>query len=414
MRRVVVTGLGVVCPCGNDVATAWPAVVAGRSGIGPITRFDASTLPVRIAGEVRDYSPGPVLHDPREVKRLDAFIQYAMTAAYEAVRDAGLPTDQPLGDRAGVYIGTGIGGIEEITRGALTVQAGGYRTLSPFFIPRSLVNLAAGQVAMRFGARGPSLCISTACATGNHSIGEAWRAIRSGEADLIIAGGTEASIVPLGMAGFVAMKAMSKRNDDPTTACRPFDRDRDGFVMGEGGAVLLLEEWSHAVARGARIYAELGGYGTTNDAHHMTAPRPDGMQAARCMHHALRDAAVRVDEVEYINAHGSSTPLNDPTETLAIKQLFGEHAYRVPVSSTKGYYGHALGASGAFEAAISALTIARGWIPPTLNLETPDVGCDLDYVPQHGREVSPKVVLSNSFGFGGINAALVMKQAAAL
>jgi 3-oxoacyl-[acyl-carrier-protein] synthase II len=410
MRRVVVTGLGVVCPCGNDVATAWPAVVAGRSGIGPITRFDASTLPVRIAGEVRDYSPGPVLHDPREVKRLDAFIQYAMTAAYEAVRDAGLPTDQPLGDRAGVYIGTGIGGIEEITRGALTVQAGGYRTLSPFFIPRSLVNLAAGQVAMRFGARGPSLCISTACATGNHSIGEAWRAIRSGEADLIIAGGTEASIVPLGMAGFVAMKAMSKRNDDPTTACRPFDRDRDGFVMGEGSGIVVLESLDHALARGARIYAEVVGYGNTNDAHHITSPPPGHEGAARCMSLALRSAGMVAEDVDYINAHGTSTPANDGNETQAIRTVFGAHADKLLVSSTKSVTGHLLGAAGGIEAVFTVLALAQGVAPPTATLENADPACDLDYVPRESRAAPLRAALSNAFGFGGTNAVLLFRR----
>ena len=410
MRRVVVTGLGVVCPCGNDVATAWSAVVAGRSGIGPITRFDASTLPVRIAGEVRGYEPGPVLHDPREVKRLDLFIQYAMTAAYEAVRDAGLPLDAPLGDRAGVYVGTGIGGIEEITRGALTVAAGGYKTLSPFFIPRSLVNLAAGQIAMRFGARGPSLCISTACATGNHSIGEAWRAIRSGDADVIIAGGTEASIVPLGMAGFVAMKAMSKRNDDPATACRPFDRDRDGFVMGEGAGVVVLESYEHAMARGARIYAELVGYANTNDAHHITSPPAGHEGAARCMALALKSAGLRPEDVDYINAHGTSTPANDGNETQAIRTVFGAHADRLAVSSTKSVTGHLLGAAGGVEAAFSILALAHGVLPPTATLQNADAACDLDYVPGASRPAPLRAALSNAFGFGGTNAVLLFQR----
>jgi len=272
---------------------------------------------------------------------------------------------------------------------------------------------ASCNMAIEFGVTGPNSTNAMSCASGSMAIGEAFRQIRDGYADVMLAGGSEAPLATLCFGAFALIRAMSTRNDDPARASRPFDKDRDGFVMGEGGAVLLLEEWSHAVARGARIYAELGGYGTTNDAHHMTAPRPDGAQAARCMRNALLDASVSVEQIDYINAHGSSTPLNDPTETLAIKQVFGDHAYRIPVSSTKGYYGHALGASGAFEAAISALTISRGWVPPTLNLETPDVGCDLDYVPQHGREINPKVVLSNSFGFGGINAALVLKRATA-
>ncbi len=410
MRRVVVTGLGAVSPCGNNVPSTWAQVCAGRSGIGPITKFDASTWPVRIAGEVKDFDIGPVVRDKKEVKRLDLFTQYALTAAWEAVLDAGLDPQAPLGDRAGVYVGTGIGGIDEIAKGAVRFEAEGYRGLSPFFVPRSLTNLAAGQIAMRFGARGPSLCISTACATGNHSIGEAWRVIRAGDADLVIAGGTEAAVVPIGVAGFMVMKALSKRNDDPATASRPFDRDRDGFVMGEGAGLLVLEELEHARARGARIYAEVIGYGLTNDAHHITAPPPGHTGAVRCMRMALASAGLAAGDIDYINAHGTSTPANDINETQAIHTVFADHARSLLVSSTKSMTGHLLGAAGGIEAVFCSLALHQGLVPPTATLENPDPECDLDYVPGVARPAPIRTALSNAFGFGGTNAALIFRR----
>jgi len=412
-RRVAITGIGCVTPIGIGVEALWQGLRAERSAVVAATRFDASIYRSQCAAQIDGFDATQWI-DAKRVKRFDRFSEFAVVSALLALRDGNLDVANEDRDRVGAMMGTALGGVGYAEAQAARFLRGGLREVDATLALAVFGGSASCNMAIEFGVSGPNSTNAMSCASGAMAIGEAFRQIRDGYADVMLAGGSEAPLATLCFGAFALIRAMSTRNDEPARASRPFDKDRDGFVMGEGGAVLLLEEWSHAVARGVRIYAELGGYGTTNDAHHMTAPRPDGMQAARCMHHALRDAAVRVDEVEYINAHGSSTPLNDPTETLAIKQLFGEHAYRVPVSSTKGYYGHALGASGAFEAAISALTIARGWIPPTLNLETPDVGCDLDYVPQHGREVSPKVVLSNSFGFGGINAALVMKQAAAL
>ena len=407
MKRVVITGLGLVSPVGNDVSTAWGNLSAGRTGIGPITRFDASDWPVFVAGEVKGFDPEPVL-DRRSLKRLDAFTQYALVAAHQALTDAGLPTDDALGDRAGVYVGSGIGGLSEIYSGAVGLHEHGYKALSPFFIPKALTNLAAGQIAMRFGARGPSLCITTACATGNHSIGEAWRVIRGGDADVVIAGGAEAGISALGVAGFMVMKALSKRAD--SSASRPFDVDRDGFVMGEGAGILVLESLDHALERGARIYAELAGYGLTNDAHHITAPAPGGEGAVRCMAMALRSAGLQPEDVDYINAHGTSTPHNDATETEAIKTAFGAHAYKLLVSSTKSMTGHLLGAAGGLEAVVTALALYEGIVPPTINLENPDPACDLDYVPGQARRVDIDVALSNAFGFGGTNATLAFRR----
>ena len=411
MHRVVVTGLGALSPVGNSVPATWDSLCAGRSGLALITRFDTTDWPVRIAGELKGFDPGEAI-DRKAMKRLDPFIQYALVAAHEAVRDAGLDPDAPLGDRAGVYVGSGIGGISDIYDTSVAMVGGGYKNVSPFFIPKALTNLAGGQIAMRYGARGPSLCVSTACATGNHMLGEAWRVLRSGDADLIIAGGAEAAICPLGLAGFMVMKALSKRNDDPATASRPFDVDRDGFVMGEGAGVVVLETLEHATRRGAPIYAELVGYGLTNDAHHITAPSPGGEGAQRCMAMALRSAGLRPDEVGYINAHGTSTPANDVTETQAVKAFFGDHAYKLMMSSTKSMTGHLLGAAGGLEAVITCKALQSGWIPPTSTLSTPDPECDLDYVPGVARQARVSVALSNAFGFGGTNSTLAFRAGA--
>lgn len=408
MRRVVVTGLGAVTPCGNDVGSCWDAMVAGRSGAGPIQHFDASRYPVRIAAEVKGFDAEAHL-GKKQARRLDLFTQYAMVAAFEAAKQAGVEPCE--GDpRRGIYVGTGIGGIGEIVNGSRLFAEEGVRGLSPFFIPRALTNMATGQLAIHFGAQGPALCVSTACATGNHSIGEAWRVIREGEADIVFAGGAEAAVNPLGVNGFAVMKALSKRNDDPATASRPFDLERDGFVMGEGAGILVLEELEHARQRGATILAELVGYGLTNDAWHDTAPAPGGAGAIRCMAMALRSARMQAEEVDYINAHGTSTPQNDVNETQAIKTLFGDHARKLMVSSTKSVTGHLLGAAGGVEAVASVMALHTGIVPPTANLHTPDPACDLDYVPLTARECRPRVVLSNAFGFGGANAALIFRR----
>ena len=408
MHRVVITGLGVVSPCGNDVPSTWDALISGRSGVAGITHFDASDWPVRIAAEVKNFDAGRVL-DRKLVKRMDLFAQFAMVAAHEAVVDAGLDPDQPLGDEAGVYVGSGIGGISEIEDNARILDHEGWKSISPFFIPKALTNSAAGQIAMRYGARGPSLCVSTACATGNHSLGEAWRVLRCGDAELVIAGGTESAIVPVGVVGFMIVKALSKRNEDPTTASRPFDLDRDGFVMGEGAGVVVMETLEHAQRRGARIYAELVGYGLTNDAYHITAPSPGGEGAVRCMRMALRSAGLQPEDVDYINAHGTSTPQNDVTETQAMKTVFGEHARKLLVSSTKSMTGHLLGAAGGLEAVVTVKTLLHGLVPPTSTLRTADPDCDLDYVPLVARQAPVRVALSNAFGFGGKNSTLAFK-----
>ena len=415
-RRVVVTGLGCVSPCGLDALSTWDAVVAARSGIGPITRFDASDYQSRIAGEVRGFD-GEARLGGRATRRLGLFMQYALAAADEAMADAGYDLGSlreggepgprwPVDHRFGVYIGSGIGGFPEIVEQAEELFRGGIRTVSPLFIPRSLINLAAGQVAIRYGARGPSLCVATACAVGNHAIGEAWRAIRDGDADVIIAGGTEASLTPLGYGGFMNMKALSRRNEEPTRASRPFDIDRDGFVMGEGSGVVVLEEYESARQRGARIYCELRGYGSTTDAHHVTAPSPGGAGAARAMARAMQTAGLNPEDIDYINAHGTSTPANDPAEIAAIRAALGESASRVMVSSTKSVTGHLLGAAGGLEAVITSLALYRGVVPPTANLERPDPECALDCVPLVAREVRIRAALSNGFGFGGTNAVL--------
>lgn len=383
-------------------------MVEGRSGVTAVSRFDASTFTVRIAAEVKGFDAEAAL-GKKLARRVDLFTQYAMVASAEACAQAGIAPSEGDPD-LGVYMGTGIGGFNEIITGARLFEQHGMKGLSPFFIPRALTNMAAGQIAMQFGAQGPSLCVSTACATGNHSIGEAWRAIRAGDAEMIIAGGAEAAITPLSLSGFAVMRALSKRNDSPLTASRPFDKDRDGFVMGEGAGVLILEELEHARARGATIYAELVGYGLTNDAHHDTAPAPGGAGAVRCMRMALKAAKMDIEAVDYINAHGTATPFNDSNETMAIKTVFGDHARRLCVSSTKSVTGHMLGAAGGVEAVAAVQALYTGIVPPTANLNTPDPECDLDYVPNTARELRPKVVLSNAFGFGGANAALIFKR----
>lgn len=419
MRRVVVTGLGCVSPCGIGVDPTWRSMVDARSGIGLIQTFDASTWRVKIAGEVHGFDPETALGS-KAVRRLGRFMQFALVAADEAMADAGYDLAHvdggsgtgawPVGDEFGVYIGSGIGGLPEIVEGAVDLDREGPKAISPFFIPRSLINLATGGVAIRYGARGPSLVHATACAVGNHAIGEAFRAVAMGDADVILAGGAEAGISPLGLTGFMNMKALSTRNEAPAEASRPFDRDRDGFVMSEGSGVVVLESLDHALARDARIYAELVGYGATTDAHHVTAPAPGGAGAARCMRRALASARLPVEAVDYINAHGTSTPANDPAETAAIRTAFGAHADRLVVSSTKGVTGHLLGAAGGLEAVATVKALHTGIVPPTANLWEPDPECDLDYVPREAREVRPRVALSNAFGFGGTNAVLVFRR----
>lgn len=408
-RRVAITGIGCVTPIGTGVNNLWQGLRAQRSAVVPATRFDASIYRSQCAAQIDDFDPTDWI-EAKRVKRLDRFSQFAVVSAILALKDGALDLAHVDRERVGAMMGTALGGVGYAEEQAARFMQGGLRAVDATLALAVFGGSASCNIAIEFGVSGPNSTNAMSCASGSMAIGESFRQIRDGYADVMLAGGAEAPLATLCFGAFALIRAMSTRNDDPSRASRPFDADRDGFVMGEGGAVLLLEEWEHAVARGARIYAELSGYGTTNDAHHMTAPLPEGTQAARCMRQALRDAAVAPTDVAYINAHGSSTPLNDPTETLAIKQVFGAHAYRIPVSSTKGYYGHALGASGAFEAAISALVIERGWMPPTLNLDTPAPGCDLDYVPLVGRDLSPDVVLSNSFGFGGINAALVLKR----
>jgi len=407
-RRVVVTGMGLVTPLGTGLEKTWKALCAGKSGIGRITRFDPTDYPCQIAGEVPDFDPAAFI-EKKEIKKMDTFIHYAVGASQMAVDDAGLKVTEENAERVGVYIGAGIGGLPAIERYHKILLEKGADRVSPFFIPMVIINLASGQVAIRLGARGPNSCAVTACATGNHCIGDAFRLIQRGDADVMLAGGTEATITPLAVAGFSAARALSRRNDDPTRASRPFDRDRDGFVLGEGAGVLVLEALETAQRRGARIYGEVVGYAMTSDAYHITAPPEGGEGAVRCMELAIKDAGVSKDEIGYINAHATST-IADKVETQAIKRVFGERAYRIPVSSTKSMTGHLLGAAGGVEAVFSVLAIHRGVVPPTINLEHPDPECDLDYVPERAREATVKVVLSNSFGFGGVNACLLFKR----
>ena len=408
-RRVVVTGVGLVSSLGIGTAATWEALCAGRSGIAGITRFDASAFASRIAGEVKSFDPLQFI-ERKDVKKMDVFIQYAIAASEFAVCDAGLRTSQPLGPEAGVFIASGIGGFSTIEREHQSLLRGGPRKISPFFIPSVIINLAAGQVSIRFGARGPNSATCTACSASAHAIGDAFEIIRRGAAELMIAGGSEAAITPLGVGGFAAMRALSTRNDEPERASRPFDQERDGFVIGEGAGVLVLEELERARRRGASIYAELVGYGMSADAFHVTAPAEDGDGAVRVMGAALRQAEIAPEQVDYINAHGTSTPYNDRLETLAIKRCFGAHASTVAISSTKSMTGHLLGAAGGLEAGITALAIRNQVAPGTINLENPDPDCDLDYVPNETRPLSIGYALSNSFGFGGTNASLLLKR----
>ncbi len=407
-RRVVVTGLGVVCPTGVTVADAWSGILAGRSGIGPITRFDTSAFTSRIGGEVKDFDVAAYL-SPKEARRFDTFIHYGLAAAKQAVADSGIEVTPENAERIGCVIGSGIGGLPLIEETYAAVTAGGIRKVSPFFVPGSIINMVAGLLSIEYGFKGPNLAIVSACTTSNHCIGEGGRLIEYGDADIIVAGGAESTISPLGVGGFMAARALSTRNDDPAAASRPWDRDRDGFVLGEGAGVLVLEEYEHARARGARIYCELTGYGMSADAHHITAPSEDGEGASRCMRNALRNAGTNLDEVDYINAHGTSTPLGDLAETIAVKRCFGDHAYRLAVSSTKSMTGHLLGAAGGIEAVFTALALRDQVAPPTINLAAPGEGCDLDYVPNTARPMKMTVALSNSFGFGGTNGTLVFR-----
>ena len=408
-KRVVITGLGCICPVGNNVKETWEALLAGKSGAGMITLFDASKHKTRFAAEVKGFDAA-ALFGPRDARKMDRFTQFAIAATQEALEQASLKIDESNRDRVGVLIGTGIGGIGIMMDQADVMRERGPERISPFLIPMMISDSAAGMLAIRLGARGPNMSIATACASGNNAIGEAAEMIRRGAADAMIAGGSEAAIVPLAMAGMNVMTALSTRNEDPQTASRPFDRERDGFLMGEGAGVLILESLEYAQARGANILAEVSGYGTTDDAHHISAPAENGAGAAISMKLALDDAALDIMDIGYINAHGTSTPLNDKSETAAIKTVFGEQAYQIPVSSTKSMTGHLLGASGAVEAAFVIMAIRKGILPPTINYHTPDPECDLDYVPNEPRKASPKNVMSNSFGFGGHNATLVISR----
>jgi len=408
-RRVVITGIGVITPLGCDVDVFWRHLLDGKSGIGPITRFDTTDFDCKIGGEARDFAPEKFM-PVKEVRRADRFTQFAVGASKMAVADAGLDLNIQDRNRIGVLIGSGIGGMETIENQARALFEKGPGRVSPFMIPMLIVNMASGYVSMLLGVKGPNLSVVSACATATHALGEAARAILHNDADVMIAGGTEAAVTALGYAGFCSMRAMSTRNHEPQRASRPFDRDRDGFVMGEGAGICVLESLEHARKRHARIYAEIAGYGITGDAYHMSAPAPDGEGAARAMVMALRHAEVNPSEIDYINAHGTSTPVGDRCETLAIKTVFGEYAKKVAVSSTKSMTGHLLGAAGAVETAICALAIRDGVVPPTINYETPDPDCDLDYVPNQARERNVRVCVNNSLGFGGHNATLVVKK----
>lgn len=408
-RRVVVTGLGIVSPIGLNVSENWASIIAGRSGIATITRFDASAMACQIAGEVKGFDATQYI-SPKEVRRMDTFIHYGLAAGIEAVRNAGLDTPLPDPTRIGVNIGAGIGGLPLIEETHSALLEGGPRKVSPFFIPGSIINMISGNLSIQFGFKGPNLAMVTACTTATHCIGESARIIEYGDCDIMIAGGAEAAVSPLGIAGFAAARALSTRNDDPATASRPWDAGRDGFVMGEGAGVLVLEEYEHAKARGATIYCEVAGYGMSGDAHHITAPCEDGEGASRCMINALRNAAANVDEVDYINAHGTSTPLGDIAEMIALKRALGEHAYKTAVSSTKSMTGHLLGAAGGVEAVYSALAVYHQVAPPTINLHDQDPQCDLDFVPNVAREMAIDLALSNSFGFGGTNGTLAFRR----
>jgi len=409
LQRVVVTGLGAVSPLGCGTEANWTALLAGRSGIGPITAFDSTSFPVRIAGEVRDFDPSAYI-EKKELKRVDRFAQLAIAAAQMAVDDAGLQVAPDEAPRVGVVVGVGMGGIATIEETVQTYLKEGLRRVSPFFIPRLIANMAPGHIAIRFGCLGVNYTPTSACASGGQAVGEAFRLIRYGEQDAVITGGAEAAVTPLGIGGFAVMRAMSTQNDTPERASRPFDRDRDGFVLSEGAGILIVESLSRAQARGARIYCELVGYGANGDAFHITTPAPEGRGAAECMRLALASGDIDPLAVDYINAHGTSTPYNDVNETQAIKSVFGEHAARIAVSSTKSMTGHLLGGAGGVEAIYTALTLHHGWIPPTINYDHPDPECDLDYVPNTARRAQVRVALSNSFGFGGANACVAFRR----
>jgi 3-oxoacyl-[acyl-carrier-protein] synthase II len=408
-RRVVITGMGMISPLGNDLASSWDAIANGRSGLGPITSFDASLFTTRIAGEIRDFDPTAYM-SPKDVKKMDAFIHYGIAASLMAMDDSGLEVTEANAERIGAIIGAGIGGILGIEEQTAKYLEGGPRKISPFYIPSTIINMLPGQLSIMKGIKGPSFSAVSACATSNHSIGMAMRMIQYGDADVMFAGGAERGSSPTSVGGFCSMKAMSTRNDDPAAASRPWDRDRDGFVLGDGAGILVLEEYESAKARGARIYCELVGFGASSDAYHMTAPSENGEGAARCMTMALKDAGVSPDQVGYLNAHGTSTPLGDLGETMAMKTAFGDHAYKMMVSSTKSMTGHLLGAAGGVEAIFSVLALRDNIIPPTINLHEAGEGCDLDYVPNTARQAKVDVVMSNGFGFGGTNGTLVFKR----
>ena len=409
LRKVVVTGVGCISPLGPDVQSTWEGLLAGRNGISPITRFEPGDLASRIAGQADDFDPELRLA-AKEARRMDRFIQLGLCAGLEAFEDCGIDLEKSDRDRVGVLIGAGIGGLETIENTTRVMLERGPRKVSPFYIPSSIINMVSGNLSIMLGLRGPNLAVVTACTTGTHAIGEAARMIALGDADVMIAGGTEAAVTPTSMAGFAAAKALSRRNDAPEHASRPWDRDRDGFVMGEGAGTLVIESLEHAKRRGARIYAELAGYGVSGDAHHMTQPAPGGEGAARCMRNALKNAGIDRQQVGYINAHGTSTPLGDLAETLAIKSVFANHAYNLMVSSNKSMIGHLLGAAGGVEAVATVLSLFHDVVPPTINLDGPDPDCDLDYVPAEAREAPIQAALSNSFGFGGTNGTLVFTQ----
>ncbi|ANB18289.1 beta-ketoacyl-ACP synthase II [Dokdonella koreensis] len=408
-RRVVVTGLGLLSPVGNDVATAWSNVLAGRSGIGPITHFDASTFPTRIAGEIRDFDPA-VYIPPKDVKKMDPFIHYGVAASLQALADAGLAPHEHDAERIGVAIGAGIGGIHTIEKTSITYHESGQRKISPFFVPSSIVNMASGQLSIMLGLKGPNIACVTACTTATHNIGLAMRMIQYGDADVMIAGGAEYATTGTAVGGFCSARAMSTRNEEPARASRPWDRDRDGFVLSDGAGILVIEDYEHAKKRGARIYCELAGYGMSGDAYHMTSPPEDGNGARRSMQIAIADAGANPDQVQYINAHATSTGVGDVAEVAAIKACFGDHAGKLMVSSTKSMTGHLLGAAGGVEAIFSILALRDGVVPPTINLDNPDEGCDLDFVPHTAREHGLDFVLSNSFGFGGTNGTLAFRR----
>jgi len=409
-RRVVVTGMGILSPVGNDLDSSWEGIVNGRSGIGPITHFDASAFPTRIAGEVKNFDPSLWIA-PKDIKKMDPFVHYGVAASMMAIKDAGLEIADHDAERIGVAIGAGIGGLKGIEETTLKYAEGGARKISPFYVPSTIINMIAGQVSIMTGAKGPNIATVTACTTATHNIGLAMRMIQYGDADAMIAGGAEFATTPTSVGGFCAMKALSTRNDEPTKASRPWDKDRDGFVMGDGAGILVLEEYERARARGARIYCELIGFGMSGDAFHMTAPSESGDGASRCMRNAIADAGIDPAAIGYINAHGTSTPAGDLAETMAIKSALGNAAYKTMVSSTKSMTGHLLGAAGGVEAVFSALALHTGVIPPTINLDNPSDGCDLDYVPHTAREQQVEIAMSNSFGFGGTNGTLIFRRA---